>query len=49
VLALGAISLRTHLDRHLPALFTSPEQLERWQAATNTLIREGLFRRPDDE
>ena len=49
VLALGAISLRTHLDRHLPALFTSPEQLDRWQAATNTLIREGLLRRPGED
>lgn len=44
VLALGAISLRTHLDRHLPAPLTSPRQLARWQAATDELLREGLLR-----
>lgn len=43
VLALGAISLRTHLDRHLPAPLTSPNQLERWQTATDALLREGLL------
>lgn len=45
VLALGAISLRSHLDRHLPQPFTSPGQVDRWQDAVNTLLREGLFRR----
>lgn len=45
VLALGAISLRSHLDRHLPAPLTSPRQLERWQTATDSLLREGLLQR----
>ena len=44
VLALGAISLRSHLDRHLPAPLTTPSQLARWQAATDALLREGLLR-----
>ncbi|MDP9164543.1 MAG: TetR/AcrR family transcriptional regulator [Actinomycetota bacterium] len=44
VLALGAISLRAHVDRHLPESFTAPEQLRRWQHATDSLLREGLFR-----
>lgn len=51
VLALGAISLRTHVDRHLPAPLTDPVQLERWQRAVDTLLRDGLFvprsQRPD--
>lgn len=46
VLALGAISLRAHLDRHLPEPFTSIGQVDRWQDAVNSLLREGLFRRP---
>ena len=44
VLPLGAISLRAHLDRHLPAPFTSEGQVDRWQHAVNSLLREGLFR-----
>ncbi len=51
VLALGAISLRSHVDRHLPAPLTDPAQLERWQRAVDTLLRDGLFvsrsERPD--
>lgn len=51
VLALGAISLRSHIDRHLPAPLTQPVQLERWQRAVDTLLRDGLFvpesERPD--
>lgn len=49
VLALGAISLRPHLDRHLAEPLITPSQLDRWQAATDALLREGLFRRPDSE
>ena len=43
VLALGAMSLRAHLDRHLPETLTTPAQLDRWQTAVNSLLREGLF------
>ena len=43
VLALGAISLRPHLDRHLTEPFITPSQLARWQKATDTLLRGGLF------
>jgi AcrR family transcriptional regulator len=45
VLALGTLILRTHLERHLPEPLATPAQLERWQSAVNSLLREGLFRR----
>ena len=44
VLALGAMSLRPHIDRHLPESLIAPDQLERWQCAVNELLREGLLR-----
>jgi AcrR family transcriptional regulator len=44
VLALGAISLRSHIDRHLPEPFISPAQLQRWQLSVSSLLRDGLFR-----
>ena len=43
VLALGALMMRGHIERHLPGPFTSPTQLERWQGSVNSLLREGLF------
>lgn len=46
VLALGAISLRAHVDRHLPEPFATPAQLQRWQDATDSLLRDGLIRHP---
>ncbi len=46
VLALGTISLRAHIDRHLSEPLTTPAQLQRWLAAADSLLREGLFRRP---
>lgn len=49
VLAVGAISLRAHVDRHLPEPFTSPAQLQRWQDATDTLLREGLLGPPSGD
>lgn len=42
VLALGAMSLRAHIDRHLPESYTTPMQLQRWRNAVDTLLREGL-------
>ena len=45
VLALGTLILRTHIERHLPEPLATPAQLERWQTAVNSLLREGLFRR----
>jgi len=48
VLAVGGISLRAHVNRHLPEPLTSPNQLRRWQAATDDLLREGLAKRADD-
>ncbi|MBJ7336143.1 TetR/AcrR family transcriptional regulator [Mycolicibacterium sp.] len=46
VLALGAVSLREHVDRHLPQPFTTPAQLQRWQNATDSLLRDGLITPP---
>lgn len=43
VLALGALMMRGHIERHLPEPLTSPAQLERWQGSVNSLLREGLF------
>jgi TetR/AcrR family transcriptional regulator, regulator of cefoperazone and chloramphenicol sensitivity len=41
VLRLGAIILRTHIERHIPEPFTTPSQLTRWDDAVTDLIREG--------
>jgi len=49
VLALGTLSLRTHIDRHLPEPLTTPHQLQRWEQSVNSLLREGLFRQPGNE
>jgi AcrR family transcriptional regulator len=48
ILPLGAISMRGHIERHMSESFSSPAQLERWQAAVNSLLREGLFKPPGD-
>jgi AcrR family transcriptional regulator len=48
VLALGTVSLRLHIDRHLPAPLSTPAQLERWHAAVGSFLREGLFSQPGD-
>ncbi|MGV0849032.1 TetR/AcrR family transcriptional regulator [Mycolicibacterium phlei] len=47
ILALGAWVLRAHIDRHLPEPFETPEQLQRWQDATNSLLREGQMKPQD--
>jgi AcrR family transcriptional regulator len=44
VLALGALMMRGHIERHLPEPLTSSAQLERWQGSVNSLLREGLFK-----
>jgi hypothetical protein len=49
VLALGTMILRAHVERHLPESLTAPDQLERWQASLNTLLREGLVRQTGDD
>jgi len=49
VLALGAQILRSHIDCHLPEPLNTPMQLERWQKAVNSLLREGLLRRGDHD
>ncbi|SEH71072.1 DNA-binding transcriptional regulator, AcrR family [Mycolicibacterium rutilum] len=44
VLALGAWILRAHIQRHLPEPFETPAQLQRWQNATDALLRDGQMR-----
>ncbi|WP_237573206.1 TetR/AcrR family transcriptional regulator [Mycolicibacterium lacusdiani] len=44
VLRLGAMLLRSHIERHLPGPLTEPDQLRRWDAAVTALIRRGQFR-----
>jgi AcrR family transcriptional regulator len=44
ILTLGSIILRRHLDRHLPASFTSDPELARWEHSVNELIRHGQLR-----
>lgn len=46
LLVLGAMSLRSHLDRHLPEAFTSAAQLARWESSVNTLIQRGQLSTP---
>mgnify|MGYP002651736860 CR=1 FL=1 len=43
LLFFGTVLLRAHIDRHLPAPFTSPEQLARWGVAVNDMWRKGQF------
>jgi TetR/AcrR family transcriptional regulator, regulator of cefoperazone and chloramphenicol sensitivity len=44
VMILGTVLLRDAIDRHLPEPFFTPAQLERWNAASNALFREGTYR-----
>lgn len=44
VLALGAWVLRAHIERHLPEPLETPAQLQRWQKATDSLLRDGQMR-----
>lgn len=44
VLALGAWVLRSHIERHLPEPLETPTQLQRWQIATDSLLRDGQMR-----
>jgi AcrR family transcriptional regulator len=44
VLVLGTVLLKDAIDRHLPAPFFTPAQLERWNTASNALFREGTYR-----
>jgi AcrR family transcriptional regulator len=46
VINLGTILLTDAIDRHLPEPFFTPGQLKRWNAASNALFREGIYRTP---
>lgn len=43
-LRVGAVIMRSHLDRHLPEAFNTPSQLMRWDDAVISLLREGQLR-----
>jgi AcrR family transcriptional regulator len=45
-LVFATVLLNAAIDRHLPAPFFTPEQLERWNTANNALFREGAYKRP---
>ncbi|MBI3228392.1 MAG: TetR/AcrR family transcriptional regulator [Mycolicibacterium cosmeticum] len=47
LLFFGTVLLRSHIDRHLPAPFTSPDQLARWGVAVNDMMRKGQLRSED--
>jgi AcrR family transcriptional regulator len=44
VLNLATLIFEPAIDRHLTAPFRTPEQLERWNLASNALFREGMYR-----
>lgn len=44
VFVLGTVLLKDAVERHLPEPFFEPRQLERWNAASNALFREGTYR-----
>ena len=48
-LNLGTVLLSEAISRHLPDSFFDAEQLERWNAATNTLFEQGVLRRQRGE
>jgi AcrR family transcriptional regulator len=41
---LAPLLFKAALDRHLPQLLSTPDGLERWQAATTKLFRHGVYR-----
>ena len=47
VLNLGTVLLRAAVDRHLPEPFFSEEGLRRWNAASGSLFRRGVYRSAD--
>ena len=41
---LGTVLFKDAVERHLPQPLYTPEQLARWNAASNALFREGTYR-----
>lgn len=44
VLNLATMLMSEAIERHVPAAFTDPEQLEIWDQASNALFQHGLYR-----
>ena len=49
ILRVGAFILADHIDEVLPAPFKTPEQIHRWEASVNSLIRNGQLNQPSQE
>ncbi|WP_071289527.1 TetR/AcrR family transcriptional regulator [Mycolicibacterium llatzerense] len=49
ILRVGAFILADHIDELLPAPFKTPEQIHRWEASVNSLIRNGQLNEPRSE
>jgi len=49
ILRVGAFILADHIDELLPAPFKTPEQIHRWEASVNSLIRHGQLNQPPQE
>ncbi len=45
IVNLATVLFTAAIDRHLPERFFTPIQLERWNAASTALFREGIYRR----
>lgn len=44
MLRLGPIMLRSHIARHIPGAFSTPVELQRWDATVTAMIRDSQFR-----
>lgn len=47
ILTLGAILMRSHIERHLSGPLYSPEELQRWEDAVSSLMHRGQLRPGD--
>ena len=43
ILMLGTIMFRSHIERHLQSPLDDPDQLDRWDSAITSLMRDGYF------
>ncbi|ART74318.1 hypothetical protein BTO20_37470 (plasmid) [Mycobacterium dioxanotrophicus] len=44
MLRLGPIMLRSHIARHIDGAFSTPSELQRWDASVTAMIRHGQFK-----
>ncbi|MEE6165617.1 MULTISPECIES: TetR/AcrR family transcriptional regulator [unclassified Mycolicibacterium] len=48
MLRLGPIMLRAHIARHIEGAFSTPAELQRWDASVTAMIRHGQFKPQGD-